>query len=374
MTIQNQAQLNRLALVKQLYSHAAEHARSAATIDKIIAITSLDHAMEMLLEGVIQAYPAPREFGGGSHLYFADPTRLRSQTFQVERAGFFRLWDQVVAVLQELPDAPMLVLKSEMRSLHLARNEAQHSIKVPSSEFLTEMISACRTFLDHLLSVAFHITLRQISESLLVQTPAVREALERAQAARSDADVLGFAGLIRLAFVLAQAHAIQHVHVGRYLGALPPVDLLTPALDDLPEESGVAEGLRQLQEYLTHLHSEVASLSLELGLGLERQSFSRFSLLTPAVPVILPTGQVRWLESPQDLHWLAHALDEDTCHWLQDYAIGTILRWEAEGFINPDASACALAQAEEQLHLLITQKLALEQPAPLVPGDAALQL
>lgn len=103
MDTNNIALLKRLALVKQLYSHAAEHARSAATIDKIIAITSLDHAVEMLLEGVIQNFPA-KSFEGSPSLYFADPGPPARPEFQVERAGFFRMWDQVVAICQEFPN------------------------------------------------------------------------------------------------------------------------------------------------------------------------------------------------------------------------------------------------------------------------------
>ncbi|RME66527.1 MAG: hypothetical protein D6790_00025, partial [Caldilineae bacterium] len=288
MLTNDTALLKRLALVKQLYSHAAEHGRSSATIDKIITITSLDHAVEMLLEGVIQAYPPPQDFAGPPSLYFADPARLRSQDFQVERAGFFRLWDQVVAICQEFPEPVTLVLKTEMRSLHLARNEAQHSIKVPSSEFLAEMLSSTRTFLDHLLQAAFGVTLRQIGAALLIQSAPIRQLLELAQQALADGDVLRFAGLVRLAFTVAQASAIRQVQVSRFVSVQPPTDLLQPAFEDVEPESGLGHSLERLQTYLVQLHAELANLALELGLGLERQSFTRFALLTPAVPLLQP--------------------------------------------------------------------------------------
>lgn len=352
------ALMKRLALVKQLYSHAAEHARSTATIDKIIAITSLDHAVEMLLEGVIQSFPPPVGFSGPSSLYFADPARLRAQEFQVERAGFFRLWDQVVAICQERPEPVALVLKGEMRSLHLARNDAQHSIKVPSSEFLAEMLAATRTFLDHLLLGAFGIALRQIGEALLVRSAEIRQTLEVAQAAQAEGDALRFAGILRLAFTLAQAAAIQQVQIGRFVGVHPPFDLLDGALREANPESGLAHSLQNLQNYLTHLHAELANLSLELGLGLERQSFSRFSVLTPAVPLLEADGRVQWLESGQDLRWLASQLGHDECLWLQEYAIGTILRWEADGLIGNHAPAVHLPEAVQALEHLVETKLA----------------
>lgn len=355
-SLQETTAVNRLALVKQLYNHAAEHSRSAATIDKILAILSLDHAVEMLLEGVIQAFPTPTQFSGSPQLYFGDPARLRSQSFQVERAGFFRLWDQVTAILQELPEAETLGLKSEMRSLHLARNDAQHSIKVPSSEFLAEMQAATRTFLDHLLHVAFQITLRQISETLLVRSKAIRQVLEEAQAVMAT-DVLLFSGLVRLAFTLAQANAVRQVQVGRFISVNPPVGLLQDAIEE-EADSGLGDGLAALQNYLVHLHAELANLSLELGLGLERQSFSRFSLLTPAVPLLQADGSAHWLESGQDLFWLAEQLTPETCLWLQDYAITVILRWEAEGLIDPAEVVVDLAATKSELHDLIARKLA----------------
>ncbi|MBX3053653.1 MAG: hypothetical protein KF753_19400 [Caldilineaceae bacterium] len=358
------ALMKRLALVKQLYSHAAEHARSSATIDKIIAITSLDHAAEMLLEGVIQAFPQPTVFGGSSNLYFADPARLRSQEFQVERAGFFRLWDQVVAICQELPEPESLVLKSEMRSLHLARNDAQHSIKVPSSEFLAEMLAATRTFLDHLLYAAFGITLRQIGEALLIRSNAIRQTMELAQAALADGNSLHYAGILRLAFTIAQAAAIQQVQIGRFVGVHPPLDLLEDALQETAPDSGLAVGLNNLQLYLTQLHAELANLSLELGLGLERQSFTRFSILTPAVPLLEEDGRVHWLESGQDLGWLASQLDHDDCLWLQEYAINTILRWEADGLIGGSTPFVDVAAALDGLDHLIGQKMGISQPVP----------
>lgn len=356
--------MKRLALVKQLYSHGAEHARSSATIDKIIAITSLDHAVEMLLEGVIQAFPAPREFAGPSALYFADPARLRTQDFQVERAGFFRLWDQVVAICQELPEPEQMVLKSEMRSLHLARNDAQHSIKVPSSEFLAEMLAATRTFLDHLLLAAFGITLRQVSEALLIGSDSIRNAMEVAQSALADGNVLHYAGLLRLAFTMAQAAAIQQVQVGRFVGVHPPLDLLESALQEVEPDSGLATGLNNLQVYLTQLHAELANLSLELGLGLERQSFTRFSILTPAVPLLEADGRVHWLESGQDMGWLSAQLGHDGCLWLQDYAISTILRWEADGLIGPFIPPVNVENAFAALDRLIEQKLAVPRSVP----------
>lgn len=341
--------LNRLALVKQLYNHAAEHGRSRATVDKIICITGLDHAVEMLLEGVIQAYPTPTRFAGPPSLYFADPARLRQQDFQVERAGFFRLWDQVVAICQEMDEPQSLILKSEMRSLHLARNDAQHSIKVPSSEFLAEMIGATRAFLDHLLNVAFGLSLRQISDALLIRTPTVRGLVEEAQEALAEDDLLLFAGLLRLAFTLAQMGALANVPVGRFLTGQPPGDLLAPALDEISPESGLARGLSRLQDYLAQVHAELTSLSLELGLGLERQAFSRFAVLTPAVPYVEPDGHIHWLEGGPDPAWLREALDADTCLWLQDYAIQTILRWEADGLLGHDVRPPNLDQAREEL-------------------------
>lgn len=365
MNVQEPGLLNRLALVKQLYNHAAEHGRSTATIDKIICITSLDHAVEMLLEGVIQAFPIPQAFAGPAHLYFADPVRLRTQEFQVERAGFFRLWDQVMAICQELPEAQDLVLKAEMRSLHLARNEAQHSIKVPSSEFLAEMLAATRTFLDHLLKLTFGITLRQISEALMVQTAPVRQALEQAHDALAENNPLLFAGLLRLGFTLAQAGALARVQIGRFLGVQPPVDLLAPALAELAPESGLAQGVGALQEYLVQLHAELTSLSLELGLGLERQSFSRFSLYTPAVPFIEADGGLHWLESGQDLAWLTAQLTPDMCLWLQEYAINTILGWEADGLAEEDVPGVDLGAARSDLAAQIANKTAIrETPAP----------
>lgn len=356
MYISDSNLLNRLALVKQLYNHAADHGRSAATIDKILCITSLDHAVEMLLEGVILAYPVPERFDGPPALYFADPARLRGQTFQVERAGFFRLWDQVVAVCQEMAEPQSLLLKGEMRSLHLARNEAQHSVKVPSSEFLAEMLAATRTFLDHLLMAAFDVSLRQISEALLIQTPIVRQVMEEAQAALAEDRPLEFAGLIRLAFTLAQAGAVQQVQVGRFVGVQPPTHLLDPALADLPAEGGMALALTDLQTYLAQLHVELTSLSLELGLGLERQSFTRFSLLTPAVPYIDGDGTLHWLESGQNFQWLAAQLTDDTCLWLQDYAIRTILRWEADGLVSEHGLEIDVPASQQSLIDLIRQK------------------
>lgn len=358
--------MKRLALVKQLYSHGAEHARSSATIDKIIAITSLDHAVEMLLEGVIQSFPPPTAFGGPSALYFGDPARLRSQEFQVERAGFFRLWDQVVAICQELPEPESLVLKSEMRSLHLARNDAQHSIKVPSSEFLAEMLAATRTFLDHLLFAAFGITLRQVSEALLIGSAAIRNVMEMAQSTLADGNVLLYAGVLRLAFTMAQAAAIQQVQVGRFVGVHPPLDLLESALQEVAPESGLATGLNNLQVYLTQLHAELANLSLELGLGLERQSFSRFSILTPAVPLLEADGRVHWLESGQDMGWLSAQLNHDGCMWLQEYAISTILRWEADGLVGPFIPHVDLERAIEALGRTIGQKLPAARGAPVM--------
>ncbi len=343
------ALLNRLALIKQLYNHAVEHSRSRATVDKIICITGLDHAVEMLLEGVIQAYPTPTRFPGPPGLYFADPARLRQQDFQVERAGFFRLWDQVVAICQEMPEPQSLILKSEMRSLHLARNDAQHSIKVPSSEFLAEMTGATRAFLDHLLDVAFGLTLRRISDALLVRTPTVRRLLEEAQEALDENDVLLFAGLLRLAFTLAQMGALARVPVGRFLTGPPPVTLLEPALAELDPNRGLAQGLHALQTYLAQVHAELTSLSLELGLGLERQAFSRFAVLTPAVPHVEANGHIRWLESGPELDWLREQLDPDTCLWMQDYAIRTVLRWEADGLLDQDIQPPNLEQAREEL-------------------------
>lgn len=356
MNVSDPTLLNRLALVKQLYNHAAGHGRSTATIDKIICITSLDHAVEMLLEGVINAFPTPQRFDGPPALYFADPNRLRTQEFQVERAGFFRLWDQVVAICQEFPEPQRLPLKLEMRSLHLARNEAQHNVKVPSSEFLSEMMAGTRTFLDHLLRIAFDVALRQISEALMVQTPQIRQVLEEAHAALTENDTLRFAGLLRLGFTLAQAHAVQQVHVGRFVGVQPPVQLLEPALNEIDADSGLAIGLRELQNYLAQLHVELTSLSLELGLGLERQSFTRFSLLTPAVPFIEPNGNIRWLESGQDMAWLAAQLTPDTCLWMQEYALDTILKWEADGLITGNSLNVDLVQIQNDLVRLIERK------------------
>jgi hypothetical protein len=353
MNISDPTLLNRLALVKQLYSHANEHGQSTATIDKILCITSLDHAVEMLLEGVIQAFPTPERFDGPSSLYFADPNKLRSQEFQVERAGFFRLWDQVVAICQEFSEPQRLPLKQEMRSLHLARNEAQHTVKVPSSEFLAEMMAATRTFLDHLLQIAFGVALRQISEALMIQTPQIRAVLEEAHSALTEKDPLRFAGLLRLAFTLAQASAVQQVQIGRFVGVQPPVQLLAPALADVSPESGLATGLRDLQAYLNQFHIELTSLSLELGLGLERQSFTRFSILTPAVPFIEPNGKVRWLESGQNMDWLTAQLTPDTCLWLQEYAINTILKWEADGLIVENIIDVDLQKLQHELGLLI---------------------
>jgi hypothetical protein len=356
MDTNNIALLKRLALVKQLYSHAAEHARSAATIDKIIAITSLDHAVEMLLEGVIQNFPPPTSFEGSPSLYFADPARLRTQEFQVERAGFFRMWDQVVAICQEFPEPESLGLKAEMRSLHLARNDAQHSIKVPSSEFLAEMLAATRTFLDHLLNAAFGITMRQIGEALLIRSDAIRESMELAQNALSEGRTIHYAGIVRLTFTMAQATAIRQVQVGRFVGVQPPQDLLEDALNETPADSGLAVSLNNLQQYLSFLHAELANLSLELGLGLERQSFTRFSILTPAVPLIQADGQVQWLESGQNMEWLNAQLDYDECLWLQEYAISTILRWEAEGLISNDVPGVDLPAALDSLDYLISQE------------------
>ncbi|MBI1300005.1 hypothetical protein GC175_34205 [bacterium] len=356
MNVSDPTLLNRLALVKQLYNHASEHGRSSATIDKIIAITSLDHAVEMLLEGVIQSFPTPQLFDGPPNLYFGDPVKMRTQEFLVERAGFFRLWDQVVAVCQEMPEPQRLPLKNEMRSLHLARNEAQHNVKVPSSEFLAEMMAATRTFLDHLLQTAFDVSLRQISEALMVQSPQVRHVLEMAQAALAEEDTLRFAGLMRLGFTLAQAAAVQQVQIGRFVGVHPPVDLLTSAIEEAGAESGLAIGLQNLQDYLAQLHIELTSLSLELGLGLERQSFTRFSLLTPAVPFIEANGGIHWLESGQNMAWLAAQLTPDTCLWMQEYALSTILKWEAEGLVGDAYFVLDLPHIEQLLVGLIEQK------------------
>ncbi|MBX3002128.1 MAG: hypothetical protein KF893_26625 [Caldilineaceae bacterium] len=146
---------------------------------------------------------------------------------------------------------------------------------------------------------------------------------------------------------------MQGVHIGRFVGVYPPAQILEPALAELDPSSGLAAGLHNLQNYLAHLHVELASLSLELWLGLERQSFTRFSLLTPAVPFIEADGQIRWLESGQDMGWPSAQLTPDTCLWLQEYTLNTILKWEADGLNGEPLFAIDLAGIQRELAVVI---------------------
>ncbi|RME54646.1 MAG: hypothetical protein D6790_16625, partial [Caldilineae bacterium] len=74
-------------------------------------------------------------------------------------------------------------------------------------------------------------------------------------------------------------------------------------------------------------------------------------------------GQVHWLEAGQDLDWLAAQLTYDTCLWLQDYTIDTVLRWEADGLINGPVASIDQEHALAGLEHILADKAYLAQVA-----------
>jgi len=281
----------------------------------------------------VLAYPQPTSFPGPESGYFNDPEKLQRQRFVLERAGFYRLWDQVVAILRLQTPPRELLLKRQVQSIHESRNDAQHAVKPPSGEVVAEAVVNAQTFIDTLMQDAFGKALAEISLAHLVETPLLRACLTCAEQKLDAGQWVQSVGAARLAFELAQACVLARMQPMRFLSPNLPDEVGHKLLQEFSatgREGIIREAFIQVRDLLRLVHAEIGSLALEAGLGLNRQEYERFATLLPVIPMLLPNGTVEWLVIGQAAQSLISNLDRDASLWALEYTVDNVLRWEGE--------------------------------------------
>src|SRR5262245_5200715 len=108
--------LRRLLLAKQLFLHAAEHAKKHNDVDKIIAVHNFHNSIEVTLKSVLFFYAISTS--KGFNIDFETLTKDIDEHFKGHSV--------------QLP------YRSDLRSLNNARNMAQHNATEPPASVMEE--------------------------------------------------------------------------------------------------------------------------------------------------------------------------------------------------------------------------------------------
>ena len=188
LTVEGQ---RRLVFLKATLERAQRLIRSEGDLstDRTTCVLLLDYVSQGLMYLTIAEIGTPTSFPEPESGYIMKIATLKNQNAQ----GFvdFRfLCDYVTSILRTNTKSTQVPYLTEIRRLHQARNDTQHSFSIPSTSDLERFHNYVRAMAEQLLQDLFNIRLDAIGFSLLVRDKVLKKRLQLAESSALAEDFI----------------------------------------------------------------------------------------------------------------------------------------------------------------------------------------
>jgi hypothetical protein len=218
--------LRRLILAKQMFFHAADHARYASGLDKMIAVHNFHNSIEIALKAIVLHYALP----------VSKKYSIGLDQLQKDIDEFFR------------PQGVQLPYSYDLANLNTERNLVQHNAHEPESSSMDEWRVITEKFLKRTFELYFGLDFGDLSQLYLISDSVLRSLLEAAVDLQKGGSAKGSLVLLAFAVEMAIQSSIE-------LPGLNPVSAVP---------SGYVDGSGGLKDALTSLAWDVEQLSSDL--------------------------------------------------------------------------------------------------------------
>jgi len=133
----DQVTLKKLVLIKQLYQRAEIQSFSESNVDRIMAVTTFDLAIETALKAVIRSLDHSKTPSDGFESFLQQAENLLSKKSD--------------GAMKEIPD------RAHVKSVHSIRNDIQHEAQVPDKSVVSDCRTYTRDFFQKLILVLCNI-------------------------------------------------------------------------------------------------------------------------------------------------------------------------------------------------------------------------
>lgn len=177
--------VRRLILVRQMYLHGAQHTTDPTEIGRVIAIQSIDYAIETFLKTIVSHFGPPGDYHPPKRGYYNKISALQNQRYN-PKMDFYRLWDEALAIFRDSSkgiDASELPLRREIDLLHSMRNDIQHNGIVPASGEVRKFSAYAESFLRDVSLDAFGCAIDEVTLASLIENDDIRAFIREAETA-----------------------------------------------------------------------------------------------------------------------------------------------------------------------------------------------
>jgi hypothetical protein len=164
----DQITLKKLVLIKQLYQRAEIQSFSESNVDRIMAVTTFDLAIETALKAVIRSLDHSKTPSDGFESFLQQAESLLSK----KSAG----------AVKEIPD------RAHVKSVHSIRNDIQHEAQVPDKSVVSDCRTYTRDFFQKLILDVWGLSFDKISLTDLIHDEKVKKFLVDAEVALDQED------------------------------------------------------------------------------------------------------------------------------------------------------------------------------------------
>jgi hypothetical protein len=345
--------VRRLILVRQMYLHGAGHATDPTEIGRVIAIQTMDYAIETLLKTIVSHFGPPSDYYPPQRSYYNTIASLQNQRYS-PKMDFYRLWDEALAIFRD-PDRGIesmeLPLRREMHLLHTMRNDVQHNGIVPANSEVRKYSAYAESFLRDVSSDAFGQDINEVTLASLVENEEIGTLIREAEVALEEDRYKESIIAATKAFELA---TLQEYRGRPYRKRLPRwiqrdvekiadkiatdrafrqlADTLAGSrgyslrrdLEDAGKHLKFDEAFKELGEIFEVLKGEIESLQEGLdviALGGDLRQYMRFRQLSPHITILIG-GEMLVSERG---NWQP---SEEEAIEVLGFVFDTILRWQ----------------------------------------------
>ncbi len=293
------AAFRRLVIAKQLYAHALTHSNSPGAINKIIAVHNFHNAIEIVVKAILVQYDI--EAGVSKTLDFEGMLSDIDKHFSEQG--------------KKLP------YRQDLKRLNQLRNQVQHHAHEPETATMDEWRTFTLRFLEEACSRYFNLSFATLSSVDLVADVQLKQLLQWASAGLETGDHVRCVVLAQVAYEWASETVLSFLPKG------DPASMNPSVLLGQSDSSSLGRSLTNLvEDTARQLYNEVHN-ALEyttlLATGIELRDYQRLASVRPS-----------WRYYPDSVGVLAsldQTSDSETCHWLLEFAVNTIVKWQAMG-------------------------------------------
>jgi hypothetical protein len=180
--------VRRLILVRQMYLHGAQRAADPTEIGRVIAVQTIDYAVETLLKTIVSHFGPPSDYYPPQRGYYGTIPSLQNQRYS-PKMDFYRLWDEALAIFRDPEkgiEVTELPLRREMDLLHTMRNDVQHNGIVPASGEVRKFSAYAESFLRDVSLDAFGQGVDEITLASLIENAEIKTLIREAEIALEE--------------------------------------------------------------------------------------------------------------------------------------------------------------------------------------------